>query len=178
MIEHLANLAADNGAELLRQLRDISGIETLPPLAESPRWDRWALLTLAVTGALVLSIRVRRLLVRPEPAPTPEQWAARELARIEALNLPAQGEANRYHTDLADVVRRYLEMRHGLAAPRQTTTEFLAAARLAPQLTDEQRDRLREFLGRCDLAKFAGTTMTVEECTATGIMAVRLVGVR
>ncbi len=77
----------------------------------------------------------------------------------------------RFHTELSDVVRRYLELRFQLRAPRQTTAEFLESMRDAPQLTGEQQALLRDLLERCDLAKFARAAAPPEECQAAAAMA-------
>jgi hypothetical protein len=158
------------GADL-KELRDILPPERPP---ERPRWPWWPflggpLLLLALL-APALWLFLRR---RPEKAAPllPQAWAAAELDRLEALGLPAKGEINRYHTLLSDVVRRYLELRFQLHAPQQTTAEFLQAMGSAPQLGPAQQELLREFLGRCDLAKFAGATPSPEECQAAGAMA-------
>jgi hypothetical protein len=158
------------GADL-KDLREIPPPERPP---EPPRWPWWPFgagaLILAVMLAPGLWLLLRR---KPEaPAPVaPQAWAAAELERLEALDLPARGEINRYHTLLSDVVRRYLELRFQLHAPQQTTAEFLRAMQSAPQLGPAQRELLREFLGRCDLAKFAGFIASAPECQELAAMA-------
>ncbi|HMF12209.1 MAG TPA: hypothetical protein VKE94_07880, partial [Gemmataceae bacterium] len=72
---------------------------------------------------------------------------------------------------VSDTIRRYLELRFRLRAPRQTTAEFLEAMRQSPNLNADQRTLLRDFLERCDLAKFARAEYSVEECKATAAMA-------
>jgi hypothetical protein len=155
----------------IKDLRDVPPPEA--PEGPEPAWPLWPLglalaLALGLAG-LVLWLRCRR---PPEAAPPPpHEWAAAELDRVEALDLPAKGEVNRYHTLLSDAVRRYLEMRFQLHAPQQTTGEFLQAVRTAPQLPPAQRDQLRDFLERCDLAKFSGAAPGPEECRATAALA-------
>src|SRR5262249_43265718 len=101
----------------------------------------------------------------------PHEWAARELDRIEAQGLPEAGELERYHTLLSDVVRVYLERRFSLPASHQTTAEFLDTMRPAPRPTPAQPGPLRDFLERCDMAKFARAAPTPEECRAVAAMA-------
>jgi hypothetical protein len=155
----------------LKDLRDILPPEKPPDLPRWPWWPFWGgplLLLVAFVPALWLLLRRK-----PEKtAPLlPQAWAAAELDRLEAFALPAKGEINRYHTLLSDVVRRYLELRFQLHAPQQTTAEFLQAVQSAPQLGPAQQELLRDFLGRCDLAKFAGATPSPEECQTTAGMA-------
>src|SRR5262249_36005948 len=97
--------------------------------------------------------------------------AIRELSRLESMGLPQHGQAERFHTLLSDTVRRYLELRFQLRAPRQTTAEFLDAMRNSPQLDSGQRNLLRDFLERCDLAKFARAEYSTDECRNTADMA-------
>ncbi|HXG11669.1 MAG TPA: hypothetical protein VNK04_18080 [Gemmataceae bacterium] len=160
----------------LKELRDIPPPEELPPVR--PWWLPWlaGLVVVLASAALVLGgWELKRRLTRPEPPPAPHQWALSEMERIEALGLPAAGQAERYHTLLSDVLRRYFELRYRLPASHQTTAEFLAAARSLPGLTAAQQEQLRQFLERCDLAKFARAEPTLEECQAAASLARALV---
>jgi hypothetical protein len=159
------------GSADLKQLHDVREPIRLP---EPPPWPRWPLGAAAVVLVLGLAAglwlaRRRRL---PETPPlSPQAWALRELDRLQALNLPAQGEINRYHTLLSDVLRRYLELRFQLHAPRQTTAEFLRAVETGQQLTTTQQALLSDFLQRCDMAKFARAVPSAEECQAIADLA-------
>lgn len=152
------------------QARDITDIEELPPPA-SYRWLLWAGVGIAALGLLLGAWELRRRHVGPAPPLEPGRWAMQELARIDALGLPEAGEAERYHTLLSDVVRRFIEARYHLRAPQQTTVEFLEAMRQAPQLTSEQQGLLRDFLERSDLAKFARAEFSPQDCRASAQMA-------
>ena len=151
----------------LGDLRDITGIEDFPSTPPEPLWP-WILAAagiLALAAAWLLwKLRGRRRQPSPEP---PEEWARKELDRIEALNLPMAGEVERFHTLIADVVRQYLERRYGVEAPRQTTREFLQNIQLLPNLTPDVQDMLKLFLEKCDVAKFARASLTAEDCRQT-----------
>ncbi|HJT79152.1 MAG TPA: hypothetical protein VJ739_18290 [Gemmataceae bacterium] len=151
-------------AASLKELRDGPPPER-PDVPPSPRlWPPLAALA-AVVVALAVVFWVRRLRRPAPPAPLPPPaWALQELDRLEALDLPAQGEFNRYHTLLADTVRRYLELRFGVPAPQRTTAEFLEAVRATSHLGPEQETLLADLLERCDLAKFAGATPSAAQC--------------
>lgn len=157
----------------LSQLRDITPIE---PTGAAPRkWWVWGLMGLGVVllaAAVVMSAwqLVRRLSGGGVALP-PEQWALRELDKVEAQRLPSSGQVERYHTLLSDVVRYYLERRFRLRAPQQTTAEFLATMQSWPLLPATQQAILRDFLERCDLVKFAQVKPTPEECAALGAVA-------
>jgi hypothetical protein len=153
------------------RLRDITDIERYPPLPSIWDWLAWVLAAVAAAALLAYGVRKWRQRRRIGPSLSPAQWAQRELDRLLALNLPAAGEIERFHTLLSNVVRRYLENRFDLPARRQTTPEFLEAMEKSSLLPAEQQQVLRGFLERCDLAKFARARPVVEECLATLQMA-------
>jgi Domain of unknown function (DUF4381) len=157
------------------EARDITDIEQLPPVPpwwRAPLWAGLALLVLALAGGAWFLVRRWR---RAAPALTPAQAALRELDRLAALQLPQAGRVERFHTLLSLILRRYFERRLQLPVRRQTTTEFLDALRRGPQLTPEQQQRVRDFLERCDLAKFAGVMPAPEACEAVVLLARTLV---
>jgi hypothetical protein len=159
----------------LAEMRDIPLPEQLPPVpSERQAWwiglGGFAGVVLALAGWVLQ--RRRKV---PEPALLPHQGAMKELERIEALDLSASGQAERLHTLLSDVLRRYFEQRYQLPASLQTTAEFLRAIRSRPELSGPQQAALREFLERCDLAKVAPICVPPEECRATTGLARRLI---
>jgi len=86
------------------------------------------------------------------PPPDPSMLARERILRARE----GMGDVRWYVAEVSDAVRFYLEARHGLRAPEQTTEEFLAglAGRELPGIGDA--GGLGEFLGWCDLVKFAG----------------------
>jgi hypothetical protein len=150
----------------LNARRPNTGPEEVPPAWSWRQPLGWVLAGLVL---IVLVLVVGEIVGRRRRRPillTPEGWARRELQRLAAIDLLEAGELERFPTLLSDVVRRYLELQFRLRAPRQTTAEFLEAMQQAPQLTPAQRELLREFLQRCDLAKFARLTPSAAECQA------------
>ena len=109
-----------------------------------------ALLALAAWGVLALrrARKVRRM--------SPKERALRELDRLLARDLPAKGRFKDFYVELTLVVRRYVERRHGIRAPRRTTEEFLAEARRSSAFDAATVARLGAFLEAADLVKFAG----------------------
>jgi hypothetical protein len=150
----------------LRELRDATPPEQLPPL---PVWRMpvlWAALPLAAVALCLGIVYYRRYARRPAVIP-PQQWAMQELDRISALSLASQHEVEQFYTLLSDVLRKYLEARYQVRAQEQTTAEFIAAIQHSPHLTTEEQHTLHEVLERCDLAKFAREIPPAEECQAT-----------
>jgi hypothetical protein len=148
-------------------MRDITPPEEPPPASRT--WYQvfiGAGLALVCVGLLLGGWQLKRRFTSPAAPLPPHEWAARELERLQSQALPESGQAERFHTLLSDLVRRYLELRFDLHAPRQTTAEFLDSMRQAPQLTPAQQAMLRDFLERCDLAKFARADYSSRECQA------------
>jgi hypothetical protein len=102
---------------------------------------------------------------------SPAEWALCEMERLEQRGLPAAGQGRRYHALLANLVRRYVERRFGVHAPRQTTAEFLRSLQGLPELQPATRELLGELLQRCDLVKFAGVAPAEEDCRAAAALA-------
>jgi hypothetical protein len=150
----------------LKEIRDITGPEPVPPPPSLFGVLRWVGLGIIGVALLLGGWELRRRFVAPRPEQAPHEWASRELDRIEAMALPQAGHAERFHTLVSDTIRRYIELRFDLHAPRQTTAEFLEATKQSPQLTSAQQGLLRDFLERCDLAKFARAEYSVPECQA------------
>jgi hypothetical protein len=150
----------------LTELRGPTDPEPVPPAAS------WWPVVSALLAAFVLSalglvaweLLGRRL--KRKAVLTPNAWAVHELDRLRGLDLSAEDNVQRFPTLLSDVIRRYFELRFRLHAPQQTTAEFLAAMQESPQLAAEQQTLLREFLERCDLAKFAQAFLSADECQA------------
>jgi hypothetical protein len=155
-----------------KEAHDVLGPERLPELPSFwPRWLAWAGVAVAAVILVVVGLRLFRRRRDEAPPVPPHEWALAELQRIEALDLPASGQSNRYHTLLSEVIRRYLGRQFNLPASRQTTAEFLRRLPGDCPLTPAQRDLLGEFLERCDLAKFAPITAGPEECRAAADLA-------
>ena len=142
-------------------------------------WLHRQALTIAVGAAVLLVLAAWMMRRRRSEPPLPaEQWALRELDRIEYTLIPPQGDAEAFHTQLSLVVRRYLAERYVPQALQQTTMEFLEAVRQVPQLPASQQEQLRELFERCDLAKFARASTPPEECRRSAELARQLVQVK
>ncbi len=157
------------------ELRDITGIEPVPPAPGISLWPYGLALGFLSAGILFfLGWRYFRR-EHAQSGPPPDQWALTELDGIDSQNLPQAGQVERYHTLISGVIRNYLESRLHLPASRQTTPEFLQTMRLSALLPGPQQEALRDFLEQCDLAKFARVHYSPDECRAAGEFARRLV---
>jgi hypothetical protein len=148
----------------LSEARDITPIERLP----APSRTIWVLggaLAVVIAGCvgLVSWQRRRRRGVRTPPPP-PDQWALRELERLEGLNVSVPKDSEHFYVGLADVIRRYLELRFDLRASEQTTAEFLETIQRTGLFPQAWQEQLRDLLRQCDLAKFARVHYARHEC--------------
>jgi hypothetical protein len=87
--------------------------------------------------------------------------ALAELERLYAL--VDREESQPYATASSAVIRRYIETRFDLHAPRRSTEEFLVEAQQSPRLGPQHQAALGEFLRICDLLKFARTFANRDE---------------
>ncbi len=126
-------------ADRSRSRRGGAGSRSPPACWSSPRWRRLVVTTL------------RRRRRRPLE---PHELALKRLD--EAQPLVEEGLARAYALTASEAVREYIEARFGLRAAHATTEEFFADL-MRPDASQlgEHRKELAEFLGACDLVKFA-----------------------
>ena len=136
-------------------IRDIRG-----PKGMLPTW----LIPALLAGAVLLLIggyafwRWRRRRTRPRIL-LPFEVALQRLEEIRRLLDPAS--AREFSIAVSDIVRQYIEVQFMITATHRTTEEFLrdllesSNASLAAH-----RSLLAEFLNQCDLAKFAGVSLS------------------
>jgi hypothetical protein len=72
----------------------------------------------------------------------------------------------RYHTQLAEILRRYIERRFGVNTGERTTTEWLADLERSSLATPLIHQRCQAIFELCDLAKFARVENSLEDCEA------------
>lgn len=134
------------------------GIETLPPRPQAARIP-WRELALAITILIVLGCglwwwrRPRQTLVIPPDV--------RALLALKHLYFAPEATV---HESVSDVLRRFLEERFGLVAPRRTSEELLPLARLSDAFPPSWLEPLAELLAECDRIRFANGTPSRAEC--------------
>jgi hypothetical protein len=140
-----------NQTALANDIRDIK-----PPI-EIPNywWLLWvgiAVLVLMVAFILWWRAYQKRRAQVPVVPIVPAHIRARQKLQ-EALALLAQPKP--FCIMVSDTLRGYLEERFTFRAPERTTEEFLRELQDSDLLVAEQKESLVEFLGQCDLVKFA-----------------------
>jgi hypothetical protein len=99
--------------------------------------------------------------------------ALEDLERLFAL--VDREESRPYAIKSSAIIRRYIETRFELSAPRRSTEEFLVEAQQSPKLPPAHQESLREYLRICDLLKFARTLANRSELTQLHEAAVHFV---
>ncbi len=139
----------------IRAEKDLIEIPTPPP------YGAWIATALA---ASILALLLWRFLRRPRRS---KQLSAAEtaLAELDSARPLIENESPEPLVEsVAGTVRRYIEARFGIAAPRQTTEEFMETlkSRPDPRIAAFNED-LRLFLRRCDQVKFGRGAIDKDE---------------
>lgn len=125
-----------------------------PSPAQAGAWSGLAVLALVLATGLGRAALAMSRLVRQHRM-SPRGQALRELRRLLASSLVADGRCKDFYVELTMVVRRYIERRHAVRAPEQTTEEFLAGVADDPRFAPDRVRLLRDLLSGADLVKFA-----------------------
>lgn len=149
-------------------------IRSLKPLIAPPTPWYWWLLGALALAALIAAIVwfLRRGPAKPAPPPPPPHLRARH--RLNAA-LDRLHDPRAFCIAVSDALRIYLEERFHLRAPERTTEEFLIELQTSPTLTAGQKRTLADFLGNCDLVKFARHEPTEADLRGLHGNALRLV---
>jgi len=146
---------------------------TLVPL---PVWweNPWVVaLGLVALGGLIWALirwwrRPRSVPVPSYGGPFPPVAADEALRRLRELRtrVPAMKDYD-LAIEASEILRGFIEGRHQLPIRYQTTREFLEAAAGSSGISVKQRTTLEQFLGFCDLGKFARQPATEPEMLQT-----------
>jgi hypothetical protein len=152
-------------------IRDIKAPVEIPNEWAWVWWSLTAVLLLTAALAAWFWWRKKKLTLPPLPSVPPHIRAKNRLSG--AFTLLHDPKA--FCSLVSDTLRVYLEERFQFRAPERTTEEFLLELRETAILNPEQKQRLAEFLERCDLVKFARFEPTETELRELLDAAVRLI---
>jgi Domain of unknown function (DUF4381) len=129
--------------------------EIAPPVDYSlvPPWVIYGgiILGLAVLG--LIAWWIRKLARRPKPVRSPRERALEALDRIgDEIETMTPYE---FSIAVSNILRGYVTEQYNLPVTRQTSVEFLSMLAKRSPFSPEEKSLLEDFLGRCDLIKFA-----------------------
>lgn len=143
------------------EIRDIAPIVLIPHTF----WEifRWILLSLGIIGLVVLgwwlwkkwkSGKVTEWLSNEKPdTRTPEERALDNLEALRRRQLWQAGKHKEYHTELTDIVRRFIEESMGIRATEMTSVETVEAVRNGKWKVETSL--LSSIFTTADMVKFA-----------------------
>jgi hypothetical protein len=117
------------------------------------KWIIFAIIFIIMTYILYMVFLKRRLVRESEIHIPAEVIAFNRLSELEQKKLWETGKINEYHTELSEIIRRYLEGRFKFIALELTTDEILTE--LKSVINNDLFKKLQKILERADLAKFA-----------------------
>ena len=131
-------------------------------MAEIVPYLPWIIGGLVVIGLIIYLIYRYKNRNQPEgeakkqkPKEPPHVVALRNLNRIKDEKLWQKDKIKKYHSELTDTIRQYIEDRFGVNAMEQTTDETLEAMKRTELPDREVLDKLQQMLELADLVKFA-----------------------
>jgi len=137
-------------------IRDIKGpVEVPADRTKAYVAGALALAAVVIAFAAVVLLRRRRRRFEVESVEMPWETALRELDALRSFDPLKEGRIEEFYVSLSGIVRHYLERRFGLRAPEMTTEEFFDLMSRDGTLVGEHKQLMQEFLGHCDLVKFA-----------------------
>lgn len=151
-------------AQMAEGEMDIRGAKPpveIPEVRESNPWVWIALVMVVLLTAGLWYFLKRRSGKSSEPG-------AGEIALRDLRELERAGDgvdAEEFARRAADSVRKYVERRFGIAAPRRSTEEFLQEVGVDGKLEGFGGAELRRFMRACDMAKYGAAGIPGKERT-------------
>ena len=97
--------------------------------------------------------------------PLAHEVAYEKLAAIEASDWLQHGDMEAYYTQIAYVLRQYIDARYHIPALELTTTGLLQAM-LRAEIATRYVERTQQLLANCDMVKFATYQPELSEASA------------
>ncbi|HEV2803948.1 MAG TPA: DUF4381 family protein [Chthoniobacterales bacterium] len=137
--------------------------EIAPPVDYSlvPPWVIYLGIGLGVVLLALLAWWLRNRARRPKPVRAPRDRALDALVQIERemeTRTPYQ-----FSIAVSDILRGYVTEQYQLPVTRQTSVEFLSMLARSSPFSPDETSLLEDFLGRCDLIKFARYDATMQD---------------
>jgi hypothetical protein len=142
-------------------IKPIKGPVKVPfSILEYLSWIIAGILFIAIAGFLLYYFIRRRkgepiFVLRPGVKYQPHEWALMELEKLRVKKLWQAGKTKEYHTELTEILRKYIEDRFHVMALESTSGEILEDLEKKTGIQADSRKSLGEILSMADLVKFA-----------------------
>jgi Domain of unknown function (DUF4381) len=126
-----------------------------------PPWVIYAGIALGLALLSLIAWWIRKRARRPKPVRSPRDRALDALAQAERemeTMTPYQ-----FSIAVSDILRGYVTEQYALPVTRQTSVEFLSMLAKSSPFSADETSLLEDFLGRCDLIKFARYDATIHD---------------
>jgi len=137
------------------------------------KWIIFTIIFMLMIYALYKIFLKRKITRESEIQIAVETIALNRLIKLEEKKLWEKGKINEYHTELSEIIRRYLEEKFNFIALELTTDEILGE--LKPQISNDLSKKLQKILVRADLAKFAKNKPTDSENSESMLLAKEII---
>ncbi len=126
-----------------------------------PPWVIYGAVILGLTVLGLIGWWIRKRSLRPKLVPSPRARALEQLKRIgREMEMLTPYE---FSIAVSDILRHYVTEQYQLPVTRQTSVEFLSLLAKASPFSADESSLLEDFLGRCDLIKFARYDATPDD---------------
>ncbi len=123
----------------------------------------WILIALGTIAAVLLGIwyyqRRKKnqpvFQLKPKVVLPPHERALMEMEKLRVKKLWQSGKVKEYHSELTEILRRYIETRFSVPALEQTSGEILENLSESAECSSTATGRLRNMLILADMVKFA-----------------------
>jgi hypothetical protein len=126
----------------------------------------FTLFLICVIGYFVQRMRTRKpasVVVKDAPKLPPHEQAIKELREVRERKLWQQGRNKEYHTEVTDILRRYISARYEVSTMEMTSSEILGVMHDIEPGNKEVYDVLKQVLQLADFVKFAKMHPTPDE---------------
>jgi hypothetical protein len=126
-----------------------------------PPWVIYVAVAAGVALLVLIAWWIRKRARRPKPVRSRRERALDALAQAERemeTMSPYQ-----FSIAVSDILRGYVTEQYALPVTRQTSVEFLSMLAKSSPFSADEASLLEDFLGRCDLIKFARYDATLHD---------------
>jgi hypothetical protein len=123
-------------------------------------WLLLGVLVILVILAVLFYLKKRKkaepvFTLRTKVQPLPHEIALSELEKLRIKKLWQGGKTKEYHSELTDILRKYMESRFNIMALEMTSHEIMDSLRTLNVMHNDSFEKLNHILSMADLVKFA-----------------------